>query len=258
MASGNTVTVSDGAVTATYTAASGDTVQDFLDRVNTTANLKVQALLNSSTGKIELRGTGTNNIIIGGTAPNLTTALGLTAGTSSYVQNTARQSPAQQFDALLSQVDQTVRDASFDGTNLLNNDVLSVRFNETGSSALNISGILISATGLGLSAVSSGTGGRFQSDAEINTSLTQVGSAIDALASQAATFSSNNSILKVRNDLNRSMIDILNQGAALLTDSDPSEDSALMLSLQTRQQLALKAFSLAEQSGTSALRMFDQ
>ena len=49
---GDVVTVSDGTTTATYTAVNGDTVQTFLDTINNTANLKIDASLNSN-GDIE-------------------------------------------------------------------------------------------------------------------------------------------------------------------------------------------------------------
>jgi hypothetical protein len=49
----DTITVSDGTTTATYTHAAGQDVQNFLDAVNNTANLNVEARLTSD-GRIQL------------------------------------------------------------------------------------------------------------------------------------------------------------------------------------------------------------
>ena len=65
---GDTITVSDGTVTATYTHAAGQDVQDFLDAVNNHATLKVEASLTSD-GRVHLEATGVNDITIGGSRP---------------------------------------------------------------------------------------------------------------------------------------------------------------------------------------------
>ena len=88
---GDTVTVSDGTTTATYTAANGDTIQTLLNAINDTANLKVTASLNSS-GQLQFAATSNVNVTIGGTdapAPAPDGVLGLTAGTTNYTTNTS-------------------------------------------------------------------------------------------------------------------------------------------------------------------------
>ena len=82
MDNGDTITVSDGTTTATYTHAGGQDVQDFLDAVNNTANLNVEASLTSD-GRIQLEATGVNNVTIGGSASvGELSAIGLAAGTT--------------------------------------------------------------------------------------------------------------------------------------------------------------------------------
>src|SRR5262249_37658908 len=153
---GDTFTVSDGTTTATYTAANNDTVQTVLNAINGTANLKVTASL--SGGAIVLAATQKSvSVTIGGTiagaggAP-LSSLTGFTAGTTSYVTNTTRQSLATQFDNIRAQIDLAAQDASFNGQNLLNGSSLSVTFNETGSSKLTVTGTSANSAGLGLTA----------------------------------------------------------------------------------------------------------
>lgn len=254
LAAGNTVTVSDGTTTATYTAAAGDSVQTFLTAVNGVAGLQVAASLNSA-GQVELQAKGTNNVTVAGTAPNLNASLGLTAGTTTFTASSGRQSLAQQFDALRAQIDQTISDSGFEGVNLLSNDTLSLAFNEKGTSQFSVAGVSLSASGLGLASATAASGGGFQTDADINASLGQLTAALTSLSTQSAVLSSNSSILQNRRDFNSSLIDTLRRGADELVANDPNEDAALLLALQTRQQLATSALSFAGQSSSPALRL---
>ena len=255
---GDTITVGDGTTTATYTAANNDTMQTFLNAVNNTANLKVAASLNAS-GQIQLQATGTNNITIGGSvtsASGLAGATGLTAGTTSFAANATRQSLAQQFDLIRTQIDQAAGDAGYNGVNLLAGGSLSVAFNETGSSKLSVSGVTYSSASLGISAVNSGSGGQFQTDTEINAALSGITSALATLQSQSAAFGASTSVMGTRQTFTSSLIDTLNAGADDLVNADTSEDSALLMALQARQQIAQTALSLSSQQNQTALRLF--
>ena len=52
------------------------------------------------------------------------------------------------------------------------------------------------------------------------------------------------------------MINVLTEGADDLTLADMNEESANMLALQTRQQLAINALSLSSQASQSVLSLF--
>ena len=102
----DTVTVSDGTTTATYTASSGDTVQTLLNEINNTAGLKVSASL--ANGKIVLAATENVDVTIGGSingagGGTLTSIIGHTAGATNFTPNASRASLAAQFDALVDQ-----------------------------------------------------------------------------------------------------------------------------------------------------------
>jgi hypothetical protein len=253
---GDTVTVSDGTTTATYTAVSNDTVQTVLDAINNTAALKATASLNSS-GQIQITATSNVNVTVGGTlngagGATLTSVSGLTAGTTSYATNTVRQNLAAQYDALRTQIDQAGQDAGFNGINLLTGSSLSVTFNETGSSSLSVSGATINSSGLGAAA----SANTWQLDTDINTTLSNISAAITSLQSYSTSYSSTSAVIQARSDFNSSMINTLNTGADQLTASDPNEDSAMLLALQTRQQIALTALSLSHEADSTALKLF--
>ena len=62
--------------------------------------------------------------------------------------------------------------------------------------------------------------------------------------------------MQTRIDFNKSMMDTLNAGADSLTAADSNEDSAALLALQTRQQIAATSLSLTRGGDTSVLRLF--
>jgi flagellin len=254
---GDTVTVSDGTTTATYTAVASDTVQTFLNAINGTSGLKVIASLDAS-GQIQLTATSAISITVGGTVSGsgggtLSGILGLTAATTAPGANSAlRQSLALQFDSLRSQIDQAVSDAGLNGTNLLTGDSLTAKLNETGTSSVTVAGGNVNSTGLGLSASSNS----WQLDSDINTSLTKINAAIASAQATSASLGASGSILQTRLDFNASMVDTLNSGASDLTSADINADSALLLALQTRQQLATTSLSIANGAYASALQLF--
>lgn len=251
---GDQVTVSDGTTTATYTAASNDTVQTLLNAINTTANLKVSASLNAN-GQISFQATSNVDVTVGATLTGtgtLSSVLGLTAGTTTFTASTVRQSLAQQFDLIRTQIDQAVGDASYNGVNLLSGGSLSVVFNESGSSKLSVGGPTLSASSLGIAAATNA----FQTDGDVQAALTGLGGALTTLQSNAAVLGSQASIVKVRQDFSKALVDQLKSGADTLVAANVEEDSALLLALRTRQQVATSLLSLTQGSDQNVLRLF--
>jgi flagellin len=253
VANGNTITVNDGTVTATITSTGTLTVQQILDGVNNTASLKVKASLTAD-GRILLEATGTNSIVVGGTSsPAEKLQFGLVAGTTvGGSLNSSRSSLAAQFDTLRSQIDQLAADAGFDGVNLLNGGTLKINLNETGSSSLSVTGVTFNSAGLGVAASTN----TWQTDKDINDAIADLQSALTSLQTQTSVFSSNQSLVAAREDFTNSMIDTLNTAADNLVVADGNEDAALLLALQTRQELAMTALSIAAANDQSILRLF--
>lgn len=196
------------------------------------------------------------------TATNVTNTSGIANGsntgtaastTTTQVTNPKRDELRVQYNDLLGQIDDLAKDASFNGVNLLNGDSLSVLFNEDGTSSLDVTGVTYDSAGLGLTALLSGD---FDTNLDINTTLDSLKSAIDDLRTQASKFGSNLSVVETRQDFTKSMINVLETGAANLTLADTNEEAANLLALQTRQQLSSTALSLASQADQQVLRLF--
>lgn len=253
VASGNTITVNDGTVTATITSTGSVTVQQILDGVNNTASLKVKASLTAD-GRILLEATGTNSIVIGGTSTAPEKAqFGLTAGTTTGGSlNSSRSSLAAQFDTLRGQIDALATDAGFDGINLLNGGTLKINLNETGSSSLSVTGVTFNSAGLGIVASTN----TWQTDKDINDAIGKLKTALSTLQTQTSVFASNQSLVDAREDFTNSLIDTLNTAADNLVSADTNEEAAVLLALQTRQELSMTALSIAASNDQAILRLF--
>jgi flagellin len=188
----------------------------------------------------------------------VTTALGVTNGTTNGVASVStpdatRTSLQSDYNNVLAQIDTLAADASYNGINLLNGDSLKVVFNEKGTSSLNITGIVLNASGLGVSLV---TGTAFQSNTNIDSSIAQLDTALGTLRNQASRFGSTLTTVQVRQDFTKNLITTLQTGADSLVLADSNEEGANMLALQTRQSLSTTALSLANQASQAVLRLF--
>ena len=92
--------------------------------------------------------------------------------------------------------------------------------------------------------------------AKIEEAITAVDGAISTLRNWASEFGNNYSIVQSRESFTENLINVLTEGADKLTLADMNEESANMLALQTRQQLAINSLSLASQAAQSVLQLF--
>ena len=240
------------------------TVQDLVDFVNNSVTNATAEL--DSAGNLNIEATNGDDLTLGFTqatgtmapgtagleALGLATGTGATAAAATGSVNAARQTLATEFDAIRTQINQLANDASFNGNNLLQSDDVTVIFNEDGTSSLTISGVDFDSQGLNVSASTN----NFQDDTAINAALTELDTAISTLRSQASTFGSNLSVVEIRQDFTKELINVLETGAAGLTLADTNEEGANLLSLQTRQQLSTVSLSLATQADQNVLRLF--
>lgn len=172
--------------------------------------------------------------------------------TSTVAVNTDRQKYAEQFNEIMKQIDNLAKDSGYKGINLLQMNTLTVIFNEDRSSQIEVKGVDASSTGLKISnPVDS-----WQTDEDINKSITEAENAISELRIMASDYGNYYSIVQNRQDFTKNLINVLTEGADNLTLADMNEESANMLALQTRQQLAINSLSLASQAAQGVLQLF--
>jgi flagellin len=166
---------------------------------------------------------------------------------------TVRANLLSQYNNILAQITTTAQDASFNGVNLLGGDTLKLTFNETGKSTLSITGVNFDAPGLGLANLTSGVD--FIDNAATNKAIANLTAADTSLRSEASAFGSNLSIVQIRQDFSKNLINVLQTGSSNLTLADTNEEAANSQALATRQSIAVSALSLANQSQQSVLQL---
>jgi flagellin-like hook-associated protein FlgL len=206
---------------------------------------------------------GGQTITTAGTAPATLDAIdvsatGATAGAvvaavPDPVSQNARATLVAQYNQILTQIDTTAQDASFNGINLLDGNSLKLIFDETGKSTLTIAGVTFNSAGLGLAKLTPRVD--FTDNVLTGTVLNALNAASSQLRSQASAFGANLSIVQIRQDFSKSLINVLQTGSANLTLADSNEEAANSQALSTRQSIAVSALSLANQSQQSVLQL---
>ena len=247
-AAADTIAVTGGTTTHSFTVAAGSTVANLATAINGEANLNVKARVDS--GKLVFENIAGGALTTTITAAGATT-LGISSGTVAGTNNSTRASLAKQFDALRSEINQIATDAGINGTNLLNGDKIKLALNEDGKSSTTIQGTKVDATELGIDVAAA----TWQADTSVNAALDDLIAAADSLEATAASFSSNQSIINARKEFNASLSDILKSSSSTLTAADMDQEAANLVALQTRQQMATTALSIMQSSETTALRL---
>ncbi|MGY3581985.1 flagellin [Bradyrhizobium sp. USDA 4341] len=257
------VTIGSSFSTGTGTA----TVQtlDQLNSVLTSNGVAVSASLSSTADTLTFTSTNdaaSQTISKLGTAPagegvDITAATATVGTVNAAVADansqTARANLLNQYNSVIQQITTTAQDSSFNGVNLLGGDNLKLVFNETGKSTLNIQGVTFDAKGLGLGTLTAGTD--FLDNVSTNSIISKLGSASNTLRSEASSLGSNLSMVQIRQDFSKNLINVLQTGSSNLTLADTNEEAANSQALSTRQSIAVSALALANQSQQSVLQL---
>jgi flagellin-like hook-associated protein FlgL len=131
---------------------------------------------------------------------------------------------------------------------------LTVQLNETNTSIVNVVSQNVQTNGQGLQLDLAQNNWNDRSD--IQNAIDQLNKATNILRTASSNLGTNLNIIQTRQDFTASFANVLTEGASKLTEADQNEESANMLTLQTRQQLGTIALSLANQAQQAILRLF--
>jgi len=259
---GNLVIAITGGSTYTVAIAATDTAATIISHFNATSGLGSSGAVTATTdsgGHLELAANPAYSFTV--TASTATASVGLTADASTAfagtsTANTSRTTLNSNYNSILTQIDQLAGDSSYNGVNLLNGNNLKVVFNETSTSSLTISGVTFNSSGLGLTQLGTTGGGAFQSDASITSTITALNTALTSVRTQAQTFGTNAATIQTRSDFTKNLINTLQIGSDNLVLADQNQESANLLTLQTRQQLSISALSISNQAQQAVLKLF--
>ncbi|OHV17413.1 hypothetical protein BK022_05665 [Methylorubrum extorquens] len=163
-----------------------------------------------------------------------------------------RQSLARDYAGLLEQISSLARDSGFNGQNLLMGATMRLTFNESGTSSTDVAGAMMDAHGLGLL---TSIDGNFLDSQSLQTAVSQLRSASDALRVKASELSSAYNTVGTRSGFTKSMSNILAVGAAALTDGDMNQAAASASALDVRRQMATSSLGLANQAQQAVLQL---
>ena len=187
-----------------------------------------------------------------------------------------RASAATQFDTLGQQLSTLLNDASYQGLNLVTSSVanLTVQFSITSTTTMKIQGqnLLFSKlvtqghggstfTGVKGSAAAGSLGSvKFSAVSNHISMFTNIYNSLQTAVfkAQAAaqTLGTNVNFLQTRLSFTEQYMTTLQGGASDLTVADVNQESTNLVTLQTRQQLAIQSLSIATQSEQAVLKLF--
>ena len=177
------------------------------------------------------------------------------AASDSSLDTASRQALNANFTALRDQITTIVKNAVFNGFNLVDGSTTQItalasadgtRRITTQAENMKLSGTIV--TMKSTATISTQTKASALV-ATIQTSLTNVNAALAKLSSGAAKFS-------IQGTFVQKLSDTLTQGIGNLVDANMAEESAMLQSLQVKQQLGVQALSIANQAPQTILSLF--
>jgi flagellin len=177
------------------------------------------------------------------------------AASDSSLDTASRQALNANFVALRDQITTIVKNAVFNGFNLVDGSTTQItalasadgaRRITTAAENLSLSGTIVT---MKTTATISTQTKASALVATIQTSLTNVNAALAKLSSGAAKFS-------IQATFSQKLSDTLVQGIGNLVDANMAQESAMLQSLQVKQQLGVQALSIANQSPQTILSLF--
>jgi flagellin-like hook-associated protein FlgL len=184
--------------------------------------------------------------------------------------DTQAAAAATQFNTLSVQLNNLLNDTSYQGLNLINSSTssLSLQFSQSSTSTFKVGGqnLLVSVSvsgGKAASVLATGLAGTTFSTAVsagnasvFTTVYNALNNTISTFQAAAQSLGSNVSFLQTRLSFTENYIATLQGGSNALTVADVNTESTNLVTLQTRQQLAIQSLSIATQSEQAVLRLF--
>jgi flagellin len=178
------------------------------------------------------------------------------AASDASLDTASRQALNEDFQSYASQITSIVQNATFNGFNLIDGSATGgisalasadgTHKITVGTENMGLSGNIVTVTSTGSISTQAGASAMI---ATVETSLTNVDSALAKLSSGAKKFS-------IQSTFVSQLSDTLTSGIGNLVDADMATESATLTSLQTKQQLGVQALSIANQSPSIVLSLF--
>jgi len=181
-------------------------------------------------------------------------AKALAASDGSLDQN-SREAYNADFVALRDQITNIVDNASFNGVNLINGSTATLQAlaNAAGDKFVTVTAQNLSLGGSILSIASTST---ISTATNASSMITTVENSLNAINLALAKLGTDSKKVGIHKTFVGKLSDELTNGIGNLVDADLAKESAMLQSLQTKQQLGIQALSIANQAPQSVLQLF--
>lgn len=177
------------------------------------------------------------------------------AASDSSLDTASRQALNEDFTALRDQITSIVQNAEFNGTNLINGSTsqITALASADGSKRITVGAENMS---LGGSVVTVASTGSISTQAKASTMISTIESSLTNVNSSLARLSSGSAKFSVQADFVQKLSNALTAGIGNLVDANMAQESAMLQSLQVKQQLGVQALSIANQAPSITLSLF--
>jgi len=177
------------------------------------------------------------------------------AATDTSLDSTSRTALNEDFKALRDQIKTIVNNASFNGTNLINNSTNSIAAlaNSDGSAVITV---LDEALQLSGSIVTVTTTEAVNTVTKAKAALTAVKASLTNVNASLARLGTKSKALEIQSNFVTKLSDALTSSIGNLVDADLAKESANLQALQVKQQLGVQALSIANQAPQTILGFF--
>ena len=177
------------------------------------------------------------------------------AASDTSLDTTARSALNADFVAIRNQITQTIRTSSFNGINLLDGSrsSISALADASGTNHMTVAAKNLS---LGGSIVTLSALASFASATSASALLTTIDASINNVSSALSSLGTSSKALDTHQTFVGKLQDTLTGAIGNLVDADMARESANLQALQVKQQLAIQALSIANQSSSWILKLF--
>lgn len=177
------------------------------------------------------------------------------AAKDSSLDSSSRTALNEDFKALRDQLSTITSNATFNGTNLLNNSTSSISAlaNADGSSVITV---LDENLSLGGSIVTIASTEQISTVTKATAALTKISASITNVGSSLARLGTKSKALDVHSTFVQKLSDATTAGIGNLVDADLAKESANLQALQVKQQLGVQALSIANSAPSIVLGFF--
>ena len=159
------------------------------------------------------------------------------------------------FVGLRDQITTIVQNASFNGTNLVDGSTANIQAlaSTDGTKKITVSGQTLSLSG---TIVTINTTSTISTAAKASTMVASINASIQNVNASLATLASGEKKFTIQNDFVSKLVDTLNAGIGNLVDANMATESAMLQSLQVKQQLGVQALAIANAAPSITLSLF--